>query len=485
MQAIESDQYITSLLLEKKRRDKLLDKLLSDSFPEQRAFVLDRSSRKAALTTRRAGKSNADAMIFFETDLRHPGCNMLYVGVSAETAIRIIYKDCLLTHAKRLRCKLRFNAQRGEITFPSGSKLYILGVDANEDEMKKAFGIKYAVAIIDEAATYKIDLRTFCYDILEPAVSDFHDGQIIMTGMPNNNTYSFFFDVTNNKEDNWSIHKWSSLDNPYMRDKTLAKIATLSDAYKRTPGFKQMYLGEWAVDEDKLVYKFNAERNLTYSLKPAKYNYVLGIDLGWDDATAFVVLAYTEYDRATYVVHTYKRAGMLLADVASYIKHLQQVYTLQKMVIDNANKQAVEDLKARFALPLEPAEKAGKADFIGILNNDMIMGSILFHAEQAKDLIKEMQALTWEPTALSKGKRVEQASQDNHCCDAFLYAWRYCYHWIDWGAEPIEMREENKMEEYEEQKYKRENRLGDEVFTDKFEPDYFGYDQETQESWGY
>jgi hypothetical protein len=351
--------------------------------------------------------------------------------------------------------------------------------------MKKAFGVKYSVVIIDEAATYKINLKSFVYDVLEPAVSDFEDGQIVLTGMPNNNTYSFFFEVTTGKEEGWSLHSWSSLDNPYMADKTTAKIATLSDAYKRTPGFKQMYLGEWAIDEDKLVYKYSSERNLFHSLKPAKYNYVLGIDLGWDDATAFVVLGYREYDRSTYVVHTYKRAGMLLADVAAYIKHLMQMYSINKMVIDNANKQAVEDLKARFALPLEPADKAGKADFIGILNNDMIMGSILLHAENAKELIKEMQALTWEPNALSKGKRVEQASQANHLCDAFLYAWRFCYHWIDWGAEPEEEREENKLEEYAERQYKQGNRNKDEIFGDKYEPDYFGHNQDSQDSWSY
>jgi hypothetical protein len=485
MSLTKEDQHIAKLLLEQQRRQKVFDVLMSDSFAQQRDFVLDRSPRKAAITTRRAGKSNADAMIFFETDLRHPGCNMLYVGVSNETAIRIIYKDCLQTHAKRLKCKLRFNRQSGEITFPSGSKLYILGVDANEDEMKKAFGIKYAVAIIDEAATYKINLREFVYDILEPAVSDFEDGQIVLTGMPNNNTYSFFFDVTTGKEEGWKVHRWSSLDNPYMRDKTLARIAQLSDAYKRTPGFKQMYLGEWAIDEDKLVYKYNEERNVFFNLPSGKYNHVLGIDLGWDDATAFVVVAYKEYDKQTYIVHTYKRGGMLLEDVATYTKHLIKSYGIQKIVIDNANKQAVEDLKARFALPLEPAEKAGKADFIGILNNDMIMGNILFHVEHAKDLIKEMSTLTWDSNQLTKGKRVETASQDNHLCDAFLYAWRFCYHWVDWGAEPEELREEQLLEAYEEEKHKREKRERELFDSNTYEPNYFDYDQSVKESWGY
>jgi hypothetical protein len=392
------------------------------------------------------------AMSYFEADIRHPGSNFLYVGVSHEAAFRIIWKDCLQDVARKLKLKLNKNDGRKEVTFPSGSKLYVLGIDASEDDKKKALGVKYSLVTIDEAATYKVNLKEFVEEIIEPTISDYDDGQVVMTGMPNHNTYSYFFDVTNSKVPGWSVHKWSALDNPYMREKFLAKIEYLkrhNPDIVNTPGYKQMYLGEWAIDDDKLVYKYKDERNC-FTILPTSHfawHYVLGIDLGWEDATAFVVNCYRDYDPKTYTVHAYKRGGMQLSEVADYIVLLNKRYTLDRMIIDNASKQAVEDIKQRTGLPLEPAEKSGKADFIGILNNDMILGNILLHVEDAADLIKEMKALTWDQKALVKGKRQEDAKADNHLCDAFLYAWRYCFSWVDRGVEPDPMDLEKKIEE--------------------------------------
>jgi len=442
---------VAAVVAEDRRRKELLSKLFADSFPEQVAFVMDRSRRKAALTTRRAGKSMSNAMSFIETDTRYPGSNMLYVGVSAEVAIKIIWKDCLEVMAKKVGLKLTINRQRREITFPSGSKLYIIGIDSNEDEKKKALGVKYSLVIIDEAATYNIDMEEFVYDICEPTVSDYEEGQIVLTGMPNNNIYSFFCKITTTQKGNWTLHKWSALNNPHMRDKfrrMMDYAKKTNPGIEETPGYKQMYLGEWAVDEDKLVYKYKTERNDFIELPPhSKWHHVLGIDLGWEDATAFVVNAYRDYDPVTYVVHAYKRSGMQLGEVADYIKHLRGVYKPERMIVDNASKQAVKDIQQRIGQPLEPAEKAGKADFIGILNNDMILGNIKFQVDATKDLIAQMQGLTWSQKHLLKGKRIEDQSAENDLCDAFLYTWRYCFTWVDRGTEPDPLTQETELEE--------------------------------------
>jgi hypothetical protein len=468
---------IAALVKEKRRRENILAQLFKASFDKQRDFVMDRSPRKAAQCTRRAGKSMALAMSFFEADVRHPGTNFLYVGVSLDTAVRIIWKDCLQEWSKKLKLKLIKNDGRGEITFPSGSKLYLLGIDASEDDKKKALGAKYSLVCIDEAATYKVNLKEFVEDIIEPAITDFEDGQVIMAGMPSNNTYSYFYDITTGAVPGWSVHKWSALDNPYISDNFKARIEYLkihNPEIIHTPGYKQMYLGEWAVDDDKLVYKFKDERN-TYTDLPASrhtWHYVLGIDLGWEDATAFVVNCYRDYDPHTYVVHAYKRSGMQLSEVSDYIVHLNNRYKMDRMIIDNASKQAVEDIKQRTALPLEPAEKSGKADFIGILNNDMILGNIKLQVEGAKDLITEMKALTWDQKALNKGKRQEDGKAHNHLCDAFLYAWRYCFSWVDRGVEPDPMDLEKRIEEAVEEQVLLDSHTNEEY-------ELYGYPDET------
>jgi len=77
----------------------------------------------------------------------------------------------------------------------------------------------------------------------------------------------------------------------------IAKLKTEQPYIIETPMFKQMYLGEWVVDLDALVYKFNSERN-TYQQQPlyakGDWQYIMGVDLGYEDASAFTVVAFHE-----------------------------------------------------------------------------------------------------------------------------------------------------------------------------------------------
>ena len=61
------------------------------------------------------------------------------------------------------------------------------------------------------------------------------------------------------------------------------------------PIFKQHYLGQWTVEDNNKIYRYNEDRNSwngnlkDYGWKP--WQYVLGIDLGYEDATALALLA--------------------------------------------------------------------------------------------------------------------------------------------------------------------------------------------------
>jgi hypothetical protein len=194
------------------------------SFPKQWGFITDPARLKAALTSRRAGKSYGDALYLLLEATGHPGCSCLYVGKTTETAIRIIWKDCLKKLGKTLGINLKFNKKEASITLVDyGSVIYLVGVDANEDEMQKVYGQKYRLAIIDEAAVYRQDIKALAMDILFPAVADY-EGTVCLTGMPCNNVKSFFFDVTTGQEPGWSVHKWSAYDNKYMAEKMRKQV---------------------------------------------------------------------------------------------------------------------------------------------------------------------------------------------------------------------------------------------------------------------
>jgi hypothetical protein len=93
------------------------------------------------------------------------------------------------------------------------------------------------------------------------------------------------------------------------------------------------------------------------------------------------------------------------------------------MVIDNSNKQAVEEMRRRHSLPVRPANKTGKSDFIELMNGEFIQGrkrlapACAAHAEEHANLV-------WDDRS---DKREEHPTCANRLADAALYAWRHCY----------------------------------------------------------
>ena len=154
------------------------------------------------------------------------------------------------------------------------------------------------------------------------------------------------------------------------------------------------------------------------------WNYALGVDLGYEDDTAFSVLAWNEDIRELYGVESFKKKGMDLFEVAATITQLKGKYPFWRTVIDGSNKQAVETMRKRLGLPeLQAAEKQGKADFIEILNSEMIQGYVKIVKGKNEPLIKEWKELIWDP----KKDRKEHSACANHCADSWLYPWRFCY----------------------------------------------------------
>jgi hypothetical protein len=128
---------------------------------------------------------------------------------------------------------------------------------------------------------------------------------------------------------------------------------------------------------------------------------------------------------------------MDITDVANKIKEFRDSEELpvSKIVIDGANKQAVEEIQHRHHIALEPADKTGKSDFIEIMNAELIQGKIKIK-DTLTILTQEMMGLVWQTDGDKiKLPRKEHPNLPNHLCDALLYAWRFCYAWL---AEPAE-----------------------------------------------
>jgi hypothetical protein len=404
----------------------------TDGFDAQNDFINDTSPLIAAQCPRRSGKSFGAGLALIKSAYENPRSVSLYMGLTRAAAKNILFDNVLREIDRKYDLGASFNISDLSMTLPNGAKIVLMGVDTDEGQMNKILGGKYITSVIDEAAFFRINLRQLVYDILRPAAMDYGDrGRIIMISTTSDITNSLFYDVMHGTEAGWSTHKWSGLDNPFMAKKLEKEISAMlkrNPDMEHTPGFRRMYRNEWAIDTEARVYKYS-NRNLITALPSHQdeWNYVLGLDLGYNDPTAFVVCAYTDYDPTLYVVETYKKSKMIISDVASKIRELQDRYVFHTMVVDGAAKQSVEELKQRYMLPLVNAEKSGKKDFIELLNSDLTNGHIKFLESGTSDLLLEMGELVWDERAKAKGRWVEHNSCSNHLCDALLYSWRYSY----------------------------------------------------------
>ena len=403
--------------------------LTNGKFPKQDAFILDNSPLLSALCTRRAGKSYAAGKKLIKAALENPKSICLYIALTSASANNIMWGAVLKELDEEFKLNAHFNNAKMIMTLENGSEIRLAGADASDKEMEKFLGGKYPLIIIDEAGSFKQDLKTLIEENLEPAVSDY-DGQIVMIGTPTRFTNGYFYHVTTDKEKGWSKHKWHTFDNPFMEENFRKKIAQLKERspnIEETPMFRRMYMGEWVIDIDELVYKYDPKKNNIAHLPNRHYNYILAVDLGYNDATAYSVIAYSFEDKHCYIARSFKETHQIITKVGQRIKSLDSRYHFTRMVVDNASQQAVEELKQRWALPLIPAEKTQKIDFIELMNADFQMGLIKIVTSDCKEYVDELKKLI---KADDDSKDFEHPDYDNHCCDASLYGWRHAYNYL-------------------------------------------------------
>lgn len=433
--------------------------VLRDSFPEQRAMALDRSSLKVGFCTRRAAKSFTFGLECVNDSRDWPTGNYLFLGLVREEAKRIFWKDVLKVIDGKYRLGMDFNEASLTATLRNGATIYVGAADANEQEMRKLLGQKYRKIAVDEAQDWhRTDLNELVFHVLKPACADMR-GSISLLGTPGKVNRGLWDEVTpssvqagirgerNPLSRGWSVHCWDTHSNTSrvancdqegcghtMREHWAKEIAELRDmkpGVEQTPFFRRNYLGEKVVEDDALVYRYLAERNdfdgkLPHVDGPGRWHFILGIDLGYNDPTAYVLWAYHDSDPNLYGIETFKRSGMDVTAAAQQAKSFTRGRDVEAMVIDGSNKQAVVEMSNRHGLSLIPADKKGKADFVELMNADYITGRIKLSpaCEALKD---EYSSLIWNDKVQ---KREEHPACDNHAADAGLYAWRYCYQYL-------------------------------------------------------
>lgn len=415
-------------------------------FGEQRNFALDTAHYVAACCSRRAGKSYGIAYKLLKKATEFPRSHCLYIVQSRETAKDIIWTP-LLEMDHKLELGLRFRENDGNIILPNGSKILLKGASTKR-EAEKMRGDKYPIAVIDEAQAFGTSLMEYMIDeVLNPATIDYGDaGQICITGTPNAACAGFFYESTEGRKGGWSVHHWTLRDNPHLavdQDQWLREERARRGWQEDHPKYLREYCGVWVRDAEGLVYRFSDGINTIDSFRPQAaddWEYVLGVDLGYNDPTAFVVLAYSESLGQAHVVTSWKESGLTPSRVAAEVEAMSRDFHFSRVVCDTGGfgKGYAEEMRQKHGIPIVPAQKRDKAAFVEMMNSDLASGILKIAADENEELIEEMRLLQWDIEKLdTTGKLLEDKRFHNHLCDAALYAWRDCFHHSeDWEETP-------------------------------------------------
>jgi hypothetical protein len=440
---------------------------LSTSCEPQKKFILDTSRKKIALCTRRASKSFAVGIMLIMEGLKHPGCSLVYINKTLQTSHRVMEKDII--NPLNAHYNLNLTIVEGQVRFPNGSIIYLVGVDSSEKEKDKLLGSKYRMVCIDEAQDMLIDLEDLCERVIKPALTDLN-GTLVVTGTPSDRIKTYFYELTKDysSKNGWSFHRWSALENtsiPFGGTEPICDLVAndIAEMIKDNPeivkstSFRQQWLGEWVVDSKALVYHPH-DYNFIDSLPKQEYQYVMGIDLGWNDASAFVIGAYSNKDKHLYLIEAYKESHLDFTQVAQVIQNYRKQYRFNRIVVDGANLQGVEEIRRRHNIPLMVAEKSDKANYIALLNSDLDAANILILNSASHQIKDEWSALIWDKNS---DKLKEDPKYDNHLSDAFLYMWRIARNYLSIPQGPPKTEEELYNERIDQEELRGHDPISD------------------------
>ena len=437
--------------------------------PLQEGFVFDPSRYCSLLTGRGAGKTTAQLMRFIRRMVRQADANCLFIAATRQSAERLIWRDL-----KRLLDKLRIRASFSEATLTcelrNGARLMLFGCDDKRD-INKLRGITYHEVGVDEVASINAELLR---ELIEEVIGPRMVGTLALIGTPGKVLEGKFYEATRpNGTDHrpykdrelpeyaawigWSSHAWTVRDGAAHGIAAMQEFLAVALLLKQQNGWSDTnpvwlreYEGQWIADGSALVYAFRPhdEAGAMFNIwDPPRdqhgiavlpdgvtdWVYGIGVDIGWKDATAIEVFAFSPTHSRTlyhvYEVYTSRMYAKALAEVliGSALDHnkyggiIGAIGWPVAMVGDFARSggSLLEELSKVYGISVTPADKpyAYKANSIELTNSMLYEGQIKLL--KGSNIAREMTVLQWLVDQF--GKRTENPNQDNHGSDALIY----------------------------------------------------------------
>lgn len=451
------------------------------TFEKQREFFLKPGVRfRAAVCSRRAGKSVGIAADMVQTCTQEAGIICLYITLTRSNAKNILWFE-LKNILQKYEIAHKADDHELVITFPNKSRIHVAGAK-DRQEIEKYRGWKLRKCYIDECQSFRPYLKDLINDVITPALRDLR-GELFLTGTPGPVPAGFFYECTHS--DFWENFYWTAFDNPHMHDPANGKDLELTLSEERTmkgidatdPSYIRETYGKWVEDTNSLVFKYSRAIN-GYNLLPqeGRWTYIFGVDIGYDDADAIAVLGYNDKVKKVFLVEEEVTSKQDITTLVNKIKKLQSQYDPVKIVMDAGalGKKIQEEILVRHTLHMESADKHRKVEYIELLNDDLRTGK--FQARENSAFAEDCMLVQWDRESRIRNPEKPKISDTYHSdiTDAVLYAWRECRHYLSESDKPKLSSNEYMDELHRKEAEKMQNRANNPFYDieEAFEADF-------------
>ncbi len=394
------------------------ERLRFDTDEWQGQLLCDRSRKIIVNVARQQGKSTTAAAKAVHRAVMYPRSLVLVVAPALAQAGELRRKvDDHLKNLKNVDVSPVEDNKR-TLEFDNGSRIVIVAADADTVRSYSPHLI-----IEDESATVPDEV----YEAMEPMLL-VTGGQHILLGTPKG-LRGHFANIWHEAQ-TWKKYQIAAWDNPRVPRGTLEALKDEKERMGRLWWFQQEYECSFIAAAQGLVYPFDRKKNVSPRLDMHDrygWQFVLGVDYGYTDSTAFVVLGWQKDDPNVYVIESMDRRGLTPAEAAEIALGYTKKYPFARMVGDTGGlgKGYVEEARRRFRLPIEPAEKNNKRGYIEIMAGDLRAGLVkVFPGNDG--LVDEWQKLPWD-----EERETPLDGVKDHLADACLYGYRATLHYLE------------------------------------------------------
>lgn len=311
------------------------------------------------------------------------------------------------------------------MTHPNGARLQLFGADMR-NFIKRLKGIKTPGVGIDEAQDFGSHIQSLVDDVLTPALADYSDSWLALTGTPGPIPRGYFYDITACKKYGFSRHSWTLFENPYLPSaRTFVEELKKKRQWDEThPTLRREWYNEWVLDLQSLLIRYNEAVNDYQTIPLASYQYIMGIDVGFQDADALAIVAWSESSNVSYLVEEVVTNKQGLTELVAQIEALRARYHVSKLIMDEGGlgKKLAEEMRRRHHIPVQPADKSRKMETVEFLNDALRTGR--FKAKRDSRFVQDSMLVQIDWDASTPDRLKVKGGYHSDIIDAVLYAFK-------------------------------------------------------------